>query len=256
MNRMNTLADKRKRKTFIIIASVVLALALIVGACAVYLSDCYRADEGAIAVFNAEENITVTVLDNENVIFEPQNATSGFIFYPGGKVEHRAYEPLLAELAREGVLCVLVKMPFNLAVFDINAADGIREAYPEIEEWYIGGHSLGGSMAASYLEKNADAYEGLILLGSYSTADLSATKLDVLSVYGSEDRVMNRDKYEENKSNLPDSFTEIVINGGCHAYFGMYGAQDGDGTPTISNQEQIRLTAEEIIKMMEYRHQS
>ena len=215
-----------------------------------YLGNYYHADEGAIAVFNADENITVSVSDNGNIVFEPQNATRGFIFYPGGKVEHRAYEPLLAELAREGVLCVIVKMPFNLAVFDINAADGIQEQYPLIEEWYIGGHSLGGSMAASYLEKNSEDYEGLILLGSYSTADLSNTDIEVLSIYGSEDKVMNREKYDKNKSNLPNNFTEIVIDGGCHAYFGMYGAQDGDGMPTISNKEQIILTAENIIKII------
>ena len=244
------LKDKRKRTIFIISTSVILAFAVIIGACAVYVGDYYRADEDAIAVFNEDENITVSVLDNGNVIFEPENATRGFIFYPGGKVEHRAYEPLLAELAREGVLCVLVKMPFNLAVLDMNAADGIQKQYPEIEDWYIGGHSLGGSMAASYLEKNAKHYKGLILLGSYSTADLSDTDLKVLSVYGSEDKVMNREKYEESKPNLPRGFTEVVIEGGCHAYFGMYGAQDGDGTPTISNTEQIAITADHIIDMM------
>lgn len=247
---MSFLKDKRKRTIFIISTSVILAFAVIIGTCAVYVCDYYRADEGAIAVFNEDENITVSVLDNGNVIFEPENATRGFIFYPGGKVEHRAYEPLLAELAREGVLCVLVKMPFNLAVLDMNAAEGIQKQYPEIEDWYIGGHSLGGSMAASYLEKNAKDYKGLILLGSYSTADLSDTDLKVLSVYGSEDNVMNREKYEESKSNLPRGFTEIVIEGGCHAYFGMYGAQDGDGTPTISNAEQIAITADHIIDMM------
>ena len=247
---MSFLADKRKQKVFIITTSIVLALAISIGACAVYVSDYYRADEGAIAVFNADDDITVSVSGNGNVIFESQNATRGLIFYPGGKVEHRAYEPLLAELARKGILCVIVKMPFNLAVLDMKAADGIQEQYPEIEDWYIGGHSLGGSMAASYLEKNAEDYEGLILLGSYSTADLSNTDLAVLSIYGSEDKVMNREKYNESKSNLPDGFTEIVIDGGCHAYFGMYGAQDGDGTPTISNTDQIRLTAEAIMDMM------
>ena len=247
---MSFLLDKRKRKIFIITMSVLVALAVIVSACAIYLGDYYRANEDAIAVFNPDENITVSVSDSGNVIFEPQNATQGFIFYPGGKVEHHAYEPLLAELARKGVLCVLVKMPFNLAVFDIGAADGIQEQYPQIENWYIGGHSLGGSMAASYLENNAENYKGLILLGSYSTQDLSNTDLTVLSIYGSEDKVMNREKYDSNKSNLPDGFTEIIINGGCHAYFGMYGAQDGDGTPTISNQEQIVLTVSAIYDMI------
>ena len=165
-------------------------------------------------------------------------------------MEYSAYQPLMAACAERGILCILVEMPFNLAVLDINAADGIQEQYPEIEKWYIGGHSLGGSMAASYLADHTDDYDGLILLGSYSTADLSETDLDVLSVYGSEDKVMNRMKYDENKSNLPNDFVEVVLEGGCHAYFGMYGAQEGDGKPTISNEEQIFLTAENIFKTM------
>ena len=241
---------KNKRRILIISISIVAAIAIIFGACAIYLGDYYRADEGAIAAFAPEDNVSVSTLDGGNIVFEPQNATVGFIFYPGGKVEANAYQPLLAELARNGVLCVLVEMPFNLAVFDINAADGIQEQYPHIEDWYIGGHSLGGSMAASYLADHVDEYEGLILLGSYSTADLSDTDLDLLSIFGSEDKVLNREKYDENKSNLPDGFCEVVIEGGCHAYFGMYGAQDGDGTPTISNHEQIRLTVESIIKVL------
>ena len=106
-------------------------------------------------------------------------------------------------------------------------------------------------MAASYLADHIEDYDGLILLGSYSTADLSETDLTVLSVYGSEDKVMNRDKYHEYKSNLPGDFIEVVIEGGCHAYFGMYGAQEGDGEPAISNEQQIFLTAEQIFKAME-----
>lgn len=141
-------------------------------------------------------------------------------------------------------------MPFNLAVLDINAADGILEQYPDIEKWYIGGHSLGGAMASSYLSDNADSFEGLVLLGAYSTENLSNTDLDVLSIYGSEDRVMNRKKYDANKGNLPNDFTEIIIDGGNHAGFGMYGAQDGDGESKIPTEEQINITASAIFDMI------
>ena len=249
-NGMNFLADKRKRKIFIITVSIALALAMIVGACAIYLGDYYRADYEAIGAFLPQGTAFKEEPDGR-IVFEPEGATKGLIFYPGGKVEYRAYIPLMQACAEEGILCVLVEMPFNLAVLDVNAADGIQREYPEIEDWYIGGHSLGGSMAASYLAGHTEDYEGLILLGSYSTADLSDTDLEVLSVFGSEDQVMNREKYDENKSNLPTDFTETVIEGGCHAYFGMYGAQEGDGTPTITNEEQIRITVENIVKVME-----
>ena len=242
---------ERKRRRYIILALSVLVMAIIVGVCAGYVGDYYRADQDAIGAFVPMNAVSIETMEDGMMVFTPPNADTGFIFYPGGKVEASAYQPLMAACAEQGILCILVEMPYHLAILDINAADGIQEQYPEIEKWYIGGHSLGGSMAAFYLADHMDDYEGLILLGSYSTADLSETDLNVFSVYGSEDQVMNHKKYDENKSNLPNDFVEVVIEGGCHAYFGMYGAQEGDGNPTISNEEQIFLTAEQLFEMME-----
>ena len=229
---------KKGLKVLIIIAAVLFVCFI---ACAVYVSDYYRAEEAAVLISDGACELSEDIL-----VFEPENARAGFIFYPGGKVEYTAYAPLMDACKEQGILCVLVKMPFNLAVLDINAAAGITEQFPEIDSWYIGGHSLGGSMAAGFLAENLTEFDGLILLGSYSTYDLSAAGVSVLSVYGSEDRVLNREKYDEYRPNLPDDFTELVIDGGCHAYFGVYGPQDGDGTPEISNEEQISLTAEAI----------
>jgi len=215
-----------------------------------YLGDYYPADADAVEAFAPAQAVTQVTMEDGTIVFEPQTAEAGFIFYPGGKVEHTAYIPLMRACASEGILCVLVEMPFRLAVFDVNAADGIQQQYPEVQRWYIGGHSLGGSMAAAYLEEHTEDFSGMILLGSYSTADLSKTNLNVLSVYGSEDQVMNREKYAENRAHLPESTTEIIIEGGCHAYFGMYGHQSGDGVPTITNAEQIALTAEKIAELV------
>ena len=243
---MNILKKKPAKRILVFCAAVL----ILVLACAAYLGDYYRADTEGIASFVAGSDVSASQDENGNLLFEPEEATAGFIFYPGGKVEHTAYIPLMDRLASEGVLCVLVKMPFNLAVLDVDAAAGIPEQHPEIEDWYIGGHSLGGSMAASYLSEAAEEFDGLILLGSYSTADLSEAGLSVLSVYGSEDLVMNREKYDQTKENLPEDFTELLLDGGCHAYFGMYGAQEGDGTPTISNEEQILSTADAILELI------
>ena len=237
---------KPNKKILIAVTVPLAVILLLVLVCAIYLGDYYRADLGEIEAFMPEKSFSVETLADDTLVFSPENATVGLIFYPGGKVEYTAYAPLMRALADNGILCVLTEMPLNLAVLDMNAADGIPEQYPQVTRWYIGGHSLGGSMAASHAAKNADRYEGLVLLASYSTADLIASGLDVISLYGSEDGVLNMEKYEKYRTNLPSDATELVLDGGCHAYFGVYGAQDGDGIPTITNEEQIRLTAEAV----------
>ena len=238
-------AKNARRKTGKILGIGGIILTLVI-ACAIYLGDYYHADMEKIEAFTEQSTVEMQTDENGYLVFEPEQIENGLIFYPGGKVEHAAYIPLMEALASKGTLCILVKMPFRLAVFDSNAADGLQENYPEVENWYIGGHSLGGSMAASYLSKHSDSFDGLILLGSYSTADLSDLDVEVLSIYGSEDLVLNRENYEANKENLPNDFKEVIIDGGCHAYFGMYGAQEGDGVPAITNEEQILRTVEAI----------
>jgi len=221
--------------------SMIALWAILIIACAVYVNDYYHADKTALEALVSSEHVKVTSLENM-VTFVPEDPVAGFIFYPGGKVEYTAYAPLLHELAKENILCILVEMPFHLAVLDMNAADGIPAQYPEVNRWYIGGHSLGGSMAASHVSDNIPIYDGLVLLASYSTADISSTDLQVISIYGTEDQVLNSQKYTEYYRNLPSTTEEIVIEGGCHAYFGNYGAQDGDGIPAITAHEQIQIT--------------
>lgn len=112
-----------------------------------------------------------------------------------------------------------------------------------MERWYIGGHSLGGYAAASYAQNHAEDLEGLILLGAYSGADLSDSGLEVISVYGELDGVMNRSKYEKSRSNLPEDTLEWILPGGNHAGFGSYGPQKGDGESKVSGAEQALDTA-------------
>ena len=248
----------RKKKLWIALTVALAAAIVLTGACALYLGDYYRADTEALEAFAPAAPVVSEEWKDGTLITRPEgrDPVAGLIFYPGGKVEHTAYTPLMEALASEGILCVLVEMPFRLAVLDMNAAEGIPEAFPEVERWYLGGHSLGGSMAASYLASHTEEFEGLILLGSYSTADLSGTELSVLSVYGSEDGVLNREKYAEYRPNLPESFAETVIKGGNHAYFGAYGEQEGDGTATVTPAEQLRQTVEAILTLLEVSHEN
>lgn len=211
-----------------------------------YVNDYYRAGEPALACMEEPASgVSVYELD-DNIVFSPENPRAGFIFYPGGKVQAEAYAPLMEACAERGVLCVLIRMPANLAVLDVDAADGTQEEFPEISEWYMGGHSLGGSMAASYLGDHTEEFKGLILLAAYSTEDLSDTDERVLSIYGSNDQVLNLEKYSENRENLSSDMEEKIIEGGNHAYFASYGEQDGDGNAEITNAEQIKITADLI----------
>ena len=212
-----------------------------------YLSDYYHADEVALEAMAYQTGSVQAEQDGNVIWFVPEDPTAGLIFYPGGKVEYTAYAPLLRACAENGILCALVRMPGNLAVLDANAADGLRQEYPEVTTWYMAGHSLGGAMASNYAAAHSEDFDGLILLAAYSTKELSQTTLRVLSVYGSEDGVMNQESYEKNRANLPEDAIEVVLDGGCHAQVGSYGAQDGDGVPTISGEEQIRQTTEAIV---------
>ncbi len=245
---MKTTTKKAKLKILIPTLTLLILLSLIL-VTTFYLYDYYRADETALACMTSTDSVTVSE-SNGNYIFAPSEPLAGVIFYPGGKVETESYAPLMQELAANNILAVLVPMPANLAVFGVNKADGIVEEYPEIDNWYMAGHSLGGSMAASYVAENDEVFDGLILLAAYSTADLSDTDLSVLSIYGDRDGVLNMESYEKYKTNLPDDFTEVIIEGGCHAYFGAYGEQDGDGVSEISRDGQIERTVEAVMEVV------
>lgn len=239
---------EKERKTHLIKSPILRGLLiLLIGGCVLYLTTYYRPTADAVWELMSDEEAQIDLLADGTYVFAPvEGSDTGLIFYPGGKVDYQAYAPLLHRIAAKGVTCYLMKMPFRLAVLDINAADGIIEANPQITHWFIGGHSLGGACAAIYASRNAQDFEGLVLLGAYSTKDLSQSGLRVLCMYGENDGVMKRDKYEKDKANLPADFTEIVIPGGCHAYFGDYGSQTGDGTPAITAEEQWNITAEAV----------
>ncbi|MCK8059172.1 MULTISPECIES: alpha/beta hydrolase [unclassified Fusibacter] len=220
---------------------IILILILAIGGFYIYTLDYYRASEDVNELMQEAEN-RIEVLKNTTVIYpsKDNDAHTGIIFYPGGKVEAVAYLPLLKQLSDQGYTCVLVKMPMNLAVFDVNAADKIYGDFPQMERWYLAGHSLGGAMASSYMEDNSEKVDGLILLGAYP---LNEKEENVLVVYGSEDIMLDLAKLE-----TTEKVVEIV--GGNHAYFGNYGEQEGDGTAVISRSEQQAIAVKEIAEFI------
>ena len=196
-----------------------------------------------------QNKITITKLDSNKVVFKGTETKAALIFYPGGNIEHTAYYPLMAACASKGIMCILCQMPLDLAIFKINAAKGIKNKFPEIKKWYIGGHSLGGACATIYLYMNPDQFIGFILLSSYSIFNLSKTNLKAMCIIGTEDKVMSERRYNKFMKNLPKNCVHVKIEGGCHSYFGMFEIMKSDGKPKISNIEQIEFTADQISKL-------
>lgn len=171
---------------------------------------------------------------------ESADGTVGFVLYPGGKVAPEAYLPVAAAMAEMGISVFIVKTPFNLAFFAPGSGYRARSYRPDIERWYIGGHSLGGIVAASVAASNPDAWAGLVLFASYTTkrSDLSDTDLPVLSVYGAVDHLVPPSATHANARYLPVNTMYVNIPGANHAGFGFYGPQKRDGIADITPEEQ------------------
>jgi len=241
--------EKRKlsksEKRVICIMSIVIVVALGIFAWLTYVNDYYKATDTAKKAMLGTTTIEVVEKDGYYVFSKTPLSSylgkgegKGIVFYPGGKVDEKAYAPMLLELAEEGYEVYLVKMPAKLAIFGMNAAEDIFEDAAHIEDWAMMGHSLGGAMAASFSAAHDEEVEALVLLAAYSTEDLNGLDMDVYSFYGTEDNVLNMEKYEEYYSNLPEDVIEEVIDGGNHANYAHYGAQEGDGEASITREEQ------------------
>ncbi len=231
-------------------------LAVLAGVIIVYFGTYYHADIAALDALEDTEGVDVSVITQahdgtDGWFFDGPGTEHVLVFYPGAKVEAAAYAPLMKDIADGGTDCYLCRMPLNFALLGRDAAETIRtNANNEYDKWYAGGHSLGGVAAAMIVDDAEEtdgeaAWDGLIMLASYPTAELSTP---VISIYGSEDGVLNQEKYGKAGAEglWPDGFTEKVIEGGNHAQFGAYGEQKGDGIPGIDAAAQQKETAEAV----------
>lgn len=203
-----------------------------------YSSDSYPAGNEVAEYMSGTETTTVSQIDN-GLFFDGPGHGAALVFYPGGKVDHTAYAPLMLEIAESGIDCFLCEMPYDLAVFRINAAYIVMKNY-SYDKWYVGGHSLGGAMASSFAEGREDI-SGLVLLGAYPVSQPSCP---AILIYGSNDGVVNRSKLEDGLAY--ENTTGVEIPGGNHAGFGCYGDQKGDNKAEITPEEQWNITAAAI----------
>jgi dienelactone hydrolase len=230
-----------KKRSKIILIAILSILAILTVTFFIYVSDYYQADDVAGAVMQSDD--TIRVQGNLTILTPATPSDTALIFYPGAKVEDTAYLQILEKLRQNGITCVLVKMPFNMAIFDPNAADQVFDALPDIKNWYIGGHSMGGAMASSYAANHKSKVQGLILLGAYIYGDYPPE--NTLTVYGT----LNANL--EEKINYTENI--VIIEGGNHAQFGNYGIQKGDPPAAISREEQQAIAVQAILDFIQER---
>lgn len=238
---------KKNKKRLWIALAILGATAVI---CLVaFLLGTHNADGDAKMALSSTDWVTVEQTD-DMVAFIPKEVEAGFILYPADRVEHIAYAPMLQELAHSNILCVVVKMPMGFPGLAVDAAEGIREQFPQAKDWYMGGHGAGAQAAAEYVSSHTDDFKGLILLAGYSKVDLKDSGLKVLTVYGDRDGILNKGRYEKGLALLPEGYIEDVLEGGNHAYFASCGHMPGDGESFLSPYVQGKATAQDIYDLI------
>ncbi|EEG77943.1 alpha/beta hydrolase [Dethiobacter alkaliphilus] len=210
----------------------------------------YRATTEVLALIDAHYLAEET--DKALEFWPPhQESEIGLIIYPGGNVDFRAYSRLALEISKHGYYTVIARMPLSLAVLDQRHADGIIDSNSHIQKWVIAGHSLGGAMAARYARENNTLLDGLILWASYPDVDLSASGIKVMSIYATNDGIINQRRFENTKPYLPKDTSFVSITGGNHSYFGDYGFQRGDREADITREEQQQKIVENVVLFLE-----
>jgi len=213
----------------------------------------------ALAALESDDQVEVTVprtpRDPRRLVFSPagQGARSGLVLYPGAFVEPRAYAPTARAIAAAGHLVVIVPMPLNLAVLAPNRAAQVIAAHPEIARWAVGGHSLGGAMAARFVYRHPEAAQGLVLWAAYPAEgdDLSARDLAVASIYGTRDGLATQSEIDASRLLLPAGTAWTAIEGGNHAQFGWYGPQSGDRPAALSREAQQEQIVAATVALMD-----
>ena len=235
-------AAPRRRRWPRLLAAILLGATLVLAvAGAIYVAPQPLLPEATAALVTTD---AVTFADEGDwLAFSPTDTsdasgTTGFIFYPGAKVPAAAYAPAAQAIAQAGYPVYIAELPLDLAILDGNAAAKIQAAHPEIATWVVGGHSLGGVMAAGYAGDHPETVDGLALWASYPAADISAADLVTSSIYGTLDAGADRMTSAETRAKLPASTTFVPIEGGNHEQMGWYTGQPNDPPATISRRDQ------------------
>ena len=242
MTVSESIKPRNRWPSYVLVAVMILILLVTIGSL-LYSLGSNNASPAASAAMQGSPQVQVAA--GQFISFTPagsavdaSKASTGFILYPGAFVNATAYALFASAIAASGYPVFVTPMPLDLALLNPNAAQVVIDANPQITNWVIGGHSLGGAMAGQFAAANPDLIDGLVLLAAYPNGDLSGWDGVVASIYGTNDGVASTEDVLAAASLLPPDTVFVPIEGGNHAQFGFYGAQQGDNPATISAAEQ------------------
>lgn len=226
-------------------------IAILIFAVTVYLFQNYPPASEAVTLIERQSDEIVEQKTGlrKALVITPENVdeTTGWLIYPGGKVDYRAYAVLGYQLAQaSGQRVIIVSFPFHLAVFDINAGKAWMEEFDDTEQWYVVGHSLGGVMGAQ-MAASSDKIKGIGFLASYPSADFSDSDIRMISIRGSADKILNLASFADAQSKFSPYTEFYVIQGGNHSQFGSYGFQKDDGMASVSKEDQIKTVVDFLV---------
>ncbi|HSW81275.1 MAG TPA: alpha/beta hydrolase [Candidatus Saccharimonas sp.] len=164
-------------------------------------------------------------------------ATKALLFYPDARIDSAAYAYKLSAIAEQGVAIVIAKPIAHFALVDLTSVASYKSLLPNITQWFVGGHSLGGVKACQTAGDAQNGFKGLVLFAAYCNNDLSKANIKALSIIGSADQQTTQEQIDQNKLHMPAQTTYQTINGLNHAGFGNYGAQSGDDQMTINDDD-------------------
>lgn len=222
---------------------IVIAVLAVVAIAVVAFVTYAQFDYGPSPVLTENVEVSAIESDREGLIFRPETPNGkGIILYQGAKVEEESYAYLGQSLSDRGFLVSIPQLPLNFGILGSGTAASVIEEHAEVDEWFLGGHSLGGVAASFYAEDPSPKLRGLYFLGAYPGGDFSNSDLSMLSIYGELDGLSTVEDIEESRELFPDDSVFVEIEGGNHAQFGLYGEQKGDNPaeiPAIEQQNQI-----------------
>lgn len=239
--------SKARKKTILTLVTVLIIS--IIGFF-IWLSNGYTLSSSDMKYLESNSRVEVTI-DGDYTYFTPKNvnATKGFIFYPGERVDSSSYAKLCNMIASYGYKVVAVDMPFNYASFGKNKADDIIESNTDISTWVIGGDSLGGTVASDYAISKRNV-KGIVFISSYPKDNISQLGFEVLSIWGSKDNVVDYKELINSKEQLPKDTKYVEIEGANHSQFANYGTYSGDGEALIDSEEQMDVTVRNIVNFL------